>query len=397
MRKDVIDCGVCQLILLFAINSIFRAWRVLESNKHMHKKICAIIIISILSMLICIAGVIFFVEKRNNNLWLQTAEISDKQLADIVSPVPPSKDVAIVAVGDVMLGRFVETLMNRYGTNYPFEKISDTLKNSDAVIGNLEGTIISDHTQTPLSSLTFSFLPVVADTLSKNNFTVLSLANNHSYNFYKSGFLETRKYLENSNITPVGSPYEISSDYVATKFINGRKIVFIGFNTTFNNFSYEDADNLLSGIKKNNPDAFIVVMVHWGEEYSLTENETQQYLAHNLIDNGADVIFGAHPHVVEGIEKYNGKIIFYSLGNFIFDQYFSEDTKEGLMVQVKLSGSETDYKLIPLRSEMSQPQITNEETSKKWLGDLSLRSDVSLKDEILKGEIIENNFAVNVE
>jgi poly-gamma-glutamate synthesis protein (capsule biosynthesis protein) len=101
------------------------------------------------------------------------------------------------------------------------------------------------------------------------------------------------------------------------------------------------------------------VYVHWGNEYELKHSEQQEALAHYVIDSGIDAVIGHHPHVVQDIEIYNGKPIFYSLGNFIFDQYFSGDVQTGLVVKVYIQKDTITYTLVPISSigRASQPYI----------------------------------------
>ena len=297
------------------------------------------------------------------------------------------KTTTIAVVGDIMLGRYVAKLMNQYGENYPFENIQSPLKAVDAVIGNLEGPITSSTLESSSTPMQFSFAPKVARVLAENNFKILSLANNHSYNSGEDGFLDTQKNLENYSMTPVGNPYSADGKYASIKFINGKKFAFIAFDNTNPRFSSSTALNLITSIKKDQSDAFLITLIHWGDEYKLTENQEQQLLAHNFIDAGADMIVGTHPHVVEGIEKYKNKLIFYSLGNFIFDQYFSEDTQNELMIKLQFSDSGMICQLLPVKSIQSQPTLMLSDQAKTWLYDLSQRSDPRLTNDIQKGEI----------
>jgi poly-gamma-glutamate synthesis protein (capsule biosynthesis protein) len=108
--------------------------------------------------------------------------------------------------------------------------------------------------------------------------------------------------------------------------------------------------------------------MHWGIEYKNISNDAQRNLAHLLIDKGVDAVIGAHPHVVEEAELYKNKPIFYSLGNFIFDQYFSEETQEGLSVGLILQdGAVKSAYLFPMYGVKSQVQLMEEERRDKFL------------------------------
>ncbi|MEQ1666048.1 MAG: CapA family protein, partial [Bdellovibrionales bacterium] len=109
----------------------------------------------------------------------------------------------------------------------------------------------------------------------------------------------------------------------------------------------------------------VVVNIHWGTEYLLTANANQKLIAHKLIDSGADVIFGHHPHVVEPVEIYKGKAIFYSLGNFVFDQNFG-DTTTGLGVGVEFSKDKTTFTLYPYKLKLFAPEFLKDNEKEKF-------------------------------
>ena len=111
-----------------------------------------------------------------------------------------------------------------------------------------------------------------------------------------------------------------------------------------------------------------MVNAHWGEEYSAQFNRLQQELAHGFIDAGADAVIGHHPHVAQGMEVYKNKPIFYSLGNFVFDQYFSAETQTGLAVEFIFNGQGLDYKLHPFASKNSQIRLLDAKEKDDFLG-----------------------------
>jgi len=117
----------------------------------------------------------------------------------------------------------------------------------------------------------------------------------------------------------------------------------------YHNFDLPAATALIQETKKNVD--LIIVHIHWGTEYQHQFNQQQEKIGHALIDAGADIIIGHHPHVVQGMEIYKNKPIFYSLGNFIFDQYFSPDTQEGLAVGLKLTNNKISATLFPLQAK----------------------------------------------
>jgi poly-gamma-glutamate synthesis protein (capsule biosynthesis protein) len=134
----------------------------------------------------------------------------------------------------------------------------------------------------------------------------------------------------------------------------------------------------------------IIVNIHWGVEYEHVFNKTQQDLARDLIDSGADIIIGHHPHVVQGLEIYKNKPIFYSLGNFIFDQDFSRDTQEELAVEINFNpDGQAKARLYPLLSRQSQPSLMAGKEKENYLKKIAgwSKGDSELFEQIKKGEM----------
>jgi poly-gamma-glutamate synthesis protein (capsule biosynthesis protein) len=131
--------------------------------------------------------------------------------------------------------------------------------------------------------------------------------------------------------------------------------------------------------------------MHWGIEYKIVNSPAQQQLAHLIIDNGADLIIGHHPHVVQNIEEYKGKLIFYSLGNFIFDQYFKEEVQQGLAVGWEIYPQKYVFNLFPLQSKLSQPDLMSDQEKMEFLAQLAKNSSLSLEAQIKSGKIEVNS------
>ncbi|MFA7141871.1 MAG: CapA family protein [Candidatus Paceibacterota bacterium] len=286
----------------------------------------------------------------------------------------------ILFVGDMMFDRGVNLLMkNKNDYNYPFEKIGDYLKNVDTLVGNLEGPIVQNMTFISDHSMSFNFDKRMAKVLKDNNFQILSLANNHTTNRGYSGLKETRNFLKENDIDYVGEPDGCSINDVLVK----DDIIYYAINKTFPfNCSSEE---IVENIKKLEKEKFLIVLIHWGDEYVHNASSFQTNLAHKMIDAGADLIIGGHAHVVQNIEKYKNKLIFYSLGNFIFDQYFSKETQQGLMVSLEFKENKQVYHIFLTESEKAQPKFIKDSSEfLEWLAGIS--SD-DLKEEIKKGEI----------
>ena len=294
----------------------------------------------------------------------------------------------LLFAGDVMLDRGIESLMEKNSIYYPFEKIHQFLRGIDLVIGNLEGPIVKNPPDFDKTSLKFAFSPEVTKVLSFSNFNLLSLANNHTFDMGEVGFKETKKFLKQSHINFVGHPIKCDKDFLFKK----ENIIILAFNKTFPfNCSDEKVAKMVKKIKKSNPKKFLIVIFHWGEEYQPKSSSFQQKLAHQVIEVGADLVIGSHPHVVQEIEEYQGKLIFYSLGNFVFDQYFSKETQKSLALGVEIYPQKVIYHLFPIQSKLGQPFLMNQKDSQKFLKKLAQESfPQKLFDEIKNGSIIRN-------
>lgn len=290
----------------------------------------------------------------------------------------------ILFVGDMMFDRGVERLMLKTSFSYPIDLIKKFLNSFDYVIGNLEGPINNETQDFPDSSLKFSFDKRVTETLKEGNFSLLSLANNHTLNMGASGLEETRDILKEVGINYVGDTTDCDMEYVYQE----GGIIFYAINKTFSfNCSDKEISAWIDGQRFYNPESFFVVLIHWGNEYEEVNSLSQKKLAHLIIDSGADLVIGGHPHVVQNIEKYNGKLIFYSLGNFIFDQYFSKETQESLALGLEIYPDKKIYRLYPTKSTLSQPQLMEGEEKKDFLDKLSSNSSEDIKEDIKRGYI----------
>jgi len=292
------------------------------------------------------------------------------------------KGKAILLVGDIMLDRGVESLIVKNSVIYPFQKIGQFLRGVDIVIGNLEGPIVKEPQNFPADSLTFNFLPRSADGLSWANFNLLSLANNHTINGGETGLEETRYFLKEKSIDFVGDPLKCTEKYSFKK----DGVTVLAFNKTFpSSCSDEELIDTIKLFKPSNPESFLIIIMHWGEEYQKINSVSQRELAHKIIEAGADTVVGHHPHVVQNIELYKNKLIFYSLGNFVFDQYFSKDVQEGLGVGIEVYDSKIRCRLFPLQSGLSQPSLMAQNDANKFLEDLAARSSSAILDKVKNG------------
>lgn len=288
------------------------------------------------------------------------------------------RQVTIMAVGDIMLGRYVRTLSEKNADlTYPFAKIKGGedrfFQGADIFFGNLEGPIFGAGYESGTSTV-FGFNEDTAPILGKFGFDVLSTANNHTLNQGINGFDSTVKALNGVGISSCGNPADVSENSVVYKTIDGQKISFICFEDAQTRLNVDDAVSLIEKVDAEVD--FSIVSIHFGVEYEHKPTQRQRDLAHKFVDAGADAVIGTHPHVVQGFESYRGVPIFYSLGNFIFDQYWSYDTQEQLGIGIILPSSDsssdsnnsssTKVYLFPMKSDKSQPYLLSGEEKKKF-------------------------------
>ncbi|HEY9480905.1 MAG TPA: CapA family protein [Candidatus Paceibacterota bacterium] len=242
----------------------------------------------------------------------------------------------ILFVGDIMFDRTIRTIAEKKGYDYMFSCVSGYFKDFDAVIGNLEGPITKNTSLSQgtkpgqANNTTFTFSPEVARALSRAGISAVSLGNNHIWDFGRVGSLSTRAALAEKKIVSFGAP---DGALFATTTVGSARVALVSFNQFLGGSDPEKTVQAIWQAKRDSD--FVVVFAHWGDEYVPT-TEYQKSLAHRFIDAGADLVVGAHPHVVQESEIYQGKSIYYSLGNFIFDQYWQPEVRTGLGIEVRL-------------------------------------------------------------
>ena len=251
--------------------------------------------------------------------------------------------VTMIFGGDIMLDRGVKSSVNKnFGGDYSalFEKLK-ILKEADITFANLEGPA-SDKGVNARNLYPFRMDRTVLPALGGAGFNILSVANNHMGDWGVDAFSDTLEGLKENEISFTGggkNAYYAESPIIIEK--NKMKIGFLGFSDV-------GPESLEAGLMEPGvllaiiTDAkkqvdYLVVSFHFGDEYKTKHNGRQEYLAHRAIDDGAKIIIGTHPHVIEDTETYKNGFIAYSLGNLIFDQYFSQNTMQGMLLKVQLS------------------------------------------------------------
>lgn len=273
--------------------------------------------------------------------------------------------VRMVFVGDIMLARAVEWSLRSEGADYPFAKWDATLfTDADAVIGNFEGTIRETEHIEQTNVMAFDTLPEYIPALKDAGFTHLSLSNNHADDFGQTTTDFTRSTIADVGIIPFGDPF--GSEEFVTRIGGDIPVSIVGFHA-FN----EETASIVEVIRSEDAAGnFVVVYPHWGVEYDHEPSISQTAASQMWIDAGADLIIGAHPHVVQSTEIIDGVPVIYSLGNFLFDQDFSRATQIGAVADVTLSSAEIVITFSPVSIRTRQMYIDHEqdELLRSWLG-----------------------------
>lgn len=277
--------------------------------------------------------------------------------------------VKFCAVGDILLDRGVKKTTVKFGKEYPFECVKKIIRQHDLAMFNLESPLSLPKDCFPLKKrYSFRGDTEFAEILRNSGFNIASVANNHSIDCGKPALLKTMEYLIKANIVPSGAGENQESALKPAIIVKNGQVTavfsFLAFlleATPYNiNQAYpafSDIKMLCDNIRKirryvDN----VIVSFHWGEENSTKPTSRQIEYAHKVVDIGADLVIGHHPHVLQSIEKYKNKYIFYSLGNFVFDQK-KQKQKETVIFTCKLeNGNINNVALHPIEIVNSQPK-----------------------------------------
>lgn len=263
-----------------------------------------------------------------------------------------NNSISIGLAGDVMLGRSVNTRIKRVGRpGYPFEKISERLNSLDLMFANLESPLAWECPMTD-TGMIFCGEAGSLSGLIDAGFDVLSIENNHHLNQGINGDVFTKAIIEEKGMVAC------EEEGLKVTAVRGVKFGWYCKDMVFDN-SKETIDLMLTRAIEYDPQVDVLVFsLHWGPEYIKKPQPWMVEFAHLLVDAGVDVVAGHHPHVVGEMEEYRGKPIFYSLGNLVFDQMWSQETREGGVAVVRYDGSQyLGYEFWPtLIEDYSQPR-----------------------------------------
>ena len=251
-----------------------------------------------------------------------------------MQPVEEVK-ITVSMVGDCTLGtdeqfdkssNFDAFYIVKKDPGYFFQGVKDVFAADDLTVINMEGTLTESNTRQD-KTYAFKGAPKYTEIMTAGNIDAANLANNHSKDYGEQSYTDTIQYLEGAGIATFG--YERTS----VLDVKGIKVGLVGIYVLADGMGRQQQviDNIQS-VKEQGAQV-VIVSFHWGTEKATYPDDTQKTLAHTAIDNGADLVVGHHPHVLQGIEEYNGKNIVYSLGNFCFGGNHNPADKDTMIFQ----------------------------------------------------------------
>ena len=276
----------------------------------------------------------------------------------------------IVLTGDILLDRGVRRVIDKEGIDYLFSDGIDSLfRQAQIVVGNLECP--STKINSPVQKLfIFRSEPEWLGALKKHGITHLNLANNHAIDQGREGLMDTKRNIIEAGMTPIGAGANMDEASEPVLLASEPRKVWLvpSLRLALENYAYlpekpcvsqEPMDSLLNRVhrlRKADSTAVIIVSLHWGGEHTLKPVNSQRWDAHQLIRAGADVLVCHHTHTLQTIEEFQGKKIYYSIGNFIFDQKKPLNSK-ACIVQLKVSANSVETETIPIEIRNCKPLI----------------------------------------
>lgn len=285
---------------------------------------------------------------------------------------PPKKSkqdhATLIAGGDVCLGRLVGQEILKNPKHNPFESVARHFAQADIRFVNLESQLSDQkgETQSPTQKLVFTGPPGGAETLALAKVDIVSLANNHMWDYGQSAFFQTLDNLERAKVRYAGAGRTRNRAYSSeTVDVEGLRVAFLAFTDIWNQGALkvhpakdhvaeagaEAVKSAVTAARARSDVDFVVVSYHGGEEYVSAPLQRAVDLHHAAVDSGADAVIGHHPHVAQGVELYRNKPIFYSLGNFVMRTHRDHASTEiGFLAKVTLTkGQEPEAWICPFR------------------------------------------------
>ncbi len=307
-------------------------------------------------------------------------------------PPPPSGRSAITFSGDLMLARRVETMLDAYGSSFVYARLPSYASSTDWFVANFEASVPKRHIHTPDLTFRFSVDAAHLGALQRFGVTHVGLANNHSFDAGEKGYEESLVALREAGLTPFGGT-TIGSSTVSLLHTNDTTVAVFALYAVDETPDLAALARLMVAYAST---TYQIAYVHWGSEYLGQHRATTEHLATELVALGFDAIIGHHPHVVQDIGYIEGVPVFYSLGNFIFDQYFSLDVQVGLLLRLTPSPEALRFELQPITSldSRSQPRFMTDAEKALFLATLADKSDPEYRDTITAGFIVSSSTKV---
>ena len=276
-----------------------------------------------------------------------------------------SAPFTVILTGDIMLDRGVRRVIERYGADHLFTAGVDSIfREAQVVVGNLECP--ATRIQAPVfKQFIFRAEPEWLEVLRRHGITHLNIANNHAIDQGREGLMDTRRNIIEAGMVPIGAGANMkeASQPVLLAF-EPRKVWLVpSLRLALENYAYlpnkpcvsqEPMDSLLECVhrlKKEDSTAVVIVSLHWGAEHTLQPVPRQRMEAHQLIMAGADILVCHHTHTLQTIEDFRGHKIYYSIGNFIFDQPKPINSR-ACLVRLKISKDGFTVETIPISSSV---------------------------------------------
>ena len=297
------------------------------------------------------------------------ASIRPVQTSRHQTPEPELAYNRLLFAGDVMLSRGVRReIIAAQDPALPFRKIAPLMSASDITFVNLESPF-SDQGPYHESGLIFHAPPETIAGLNLAGVSITSTANNHVRDCGPHGLEFTVSWLRSHGIAPLGTAESEALTHEGVVLLrHGIRFGFLGYTFDQQNGNWHDIDRRIAlmdcavvcrdvtALRKRAD--VVIVSMHSGTEYAPKPNPAQVAFAHAAVDAGAAVVIGHHPHVVQRRETYRGGLIFYSLGNLVFDQYQREATQHGQIIEISFLGTQIlATHVIPVRITRTGPEL----------------------------------------
>ena len=319
-------------------------------------------------------------------MFSRTFDIDTSEFKDLIPPavekIQEGNTSVISLVGDLLMDGSIRAEIDRKGYDYPWEMVKEYFIEDDLTIGNLETSITNKGEKWEDKQYNFRSDPKNLAAMKDAAIEVVSLANNHTLDYGYEGLLDTLDNLDTYKIKGVGggrNKEEASKPLILN--IKDNKIGILSFSRVIPDVDWYATNKrpglvgaydvhipeVLKTVEKVKEEVDILIMsIHWGIEREEYPRSQEIQLARKLVDSGVDIVMGHHPHVLQGIEIYKDKPIFYSLGNFVFGSK-SGPTSNTMIAQIKLNGKEMEgVRIIPCEIENGRPiPVYGEKREKK--------------------------------